>query len=644
MKGIQNIIKQKDLKTKKTRILLIDILIFASMIIFIQCQKPGPQEEKTFAVTSVKFGELGWGKNNLTVKARNLSRGSRKLILTINTRYLNGGRWLPNQNSIEFNFKPMEEKEVSRYFYIRPDHGTLEIRLLIQSQSEAKLQETILYKKHQFEFEAPNDRIHQLEFPYPEKIGLEKEAYPAFKFSANKHFIFYYLPNSEEEKNINNILADWEKSLSHLKKEFKANIPEKIIVFLLPDSSSSMMTLLHPGGRLISNNTMIITDGKDYDSKQNLRSFFSVSSLLANRASDFWATIGGRGDDGLNYRPLRLKVVLCLYEGLNIDDIAERLELPKSQIREVIDELEEITIVKREEEKYKPNILIITKEEFQHLITKVDTNALAVAQLIETNWKQVKRTYDQLSFANIFPIKRTGFHLIGSLLLESGMLDLFFKDRTLVSPYPLRPRKNDPEASTRRRFYCVLIEGREFFKRIYGLSDRGYIDRPKVITYGRYADNLPRRMFDRNLRILIELSGGKDKFISDFLPEYRNKLNNNKYTSSTSSIDSLLDDFPYRIPAYNHEDMIKVKQLISDLGAEILDYFKNNRKDLESVFQSLKGKEFSSFSEFFYFYYHFVFCQTTNYLAERGLFSIPEYTFDYWMQEGPIFNLENLSE
>ena len=627
---------------KKMRILLIHALVFGNISIMMQCQKSGPQEEQSFVVKDINFGEMGWGKNDLRVKARNLSRESRQLIITINTSYLNGGRWMPNQNSIEFDFKPMEEKEVTRYFYIRPDHGSLEIRLLIQSQSETKLRETVLFKEQQLEFKVPNDKIHQLEYPYPEKIGFERAVYPAFEYIANDHFIFYYFPDSEEEKNINHILAAWEKAFSELKTEFKASIPDPIIVFLLPDSSSSMMTLLHPGGRLISHNTLILTDGKDHDAKQNLRSFFRASYLLANKTSDFRATIGGRGDDGLNFRPLRLKVVLCLYEGLNIDDMVERLALPESQIREAIDELENISLVKRENEKYRPDFLIITKEELQQIITKVDTSALAIAQLIENNWAQVKRIYDQLSFADIFPLERTGFHLIGSLLLESGMINLFFKDRTLMSPYPHRPRKNDPEASSRRRFYCVLLGGREYFKRLYGLNALGHIDKPRIITYGQYAGNLPRSSFVRNLRRLIELSGGRDQFVTDFLPEYHKKLNNDKYVSSISSIDSLLKDFPYRIPVYNHADMIKVNQLRSDLGTEILDYFKDNGKDIESIFRSLKGNAFSSFSEFFYFYYHFIFAQTTNILTGRGLFSLPEYRFDCWMQEDPLINLLDL--
>lgn len=70
---------------KKIRILLILALVVTNMIIFMQCLTARWQDAKTFAVTSLDFGEVGWGKNVLTLKAKNMSRGSRKLIITINT-------------------------------------------------------------------------------------------------------------------------------------------------------------------------------------------------------------------------------------------------------------------------------------------------------------------------------------------------------------------------------------------------------------------------------------------------------------------------------------------------------------------------------------------------------------------------------
>ncbi|MFC2128809.1 hypothetical protein ACFLRR_02920 [Bacteroidota bacterium] len=621
------------------RTLFVFAVLVVLSIIFIKCQESNIQDKKTFEVQSVNFGELGWGKNSLTIKARNLVMEARKLYITINTCYLNGDRLSPLQTTISFDFDPKEEKEISRYFYIRPDHGTLEISLEIKSESKTKLRETIHFKKYIAEFEAPNSKINQLEFPYPEKIGFERAVFPAFNFSTSEHFIFYYLPYSEVEKNMNNILSDWEKNFNELQTKFNTNITEKIKVFILPDSISSMMTLLHPGGRLISKNTIILTNGMNYDSKKELSALFNISSLIAYRNSDFWAITGGYGSDGMNYRPERLKVVLGLYEGLTINEIIDRMDMSENQVLEAIHELENNSIIKKENGKYKPDFLILTKKELQSLLPKIDIDAKVLAGLIEKKWSKVKRTYKQLSFADIFPIERTGFNLIGSIFLESGMIDMFFKDQTLMSPYPKRPIKDDSTTFNKSRFYCFLMEGREFPKQLYGLNGVGGIDKPKFITYGKYAINLPRSNFDRNLRILLRICGNKDKFVNDFLPEYQNKIRNNKDTISVTLMDSLIKDFPYRIPKYTNSDMIKVNQFVSDLGSDVLEYFKKNKNDLESIFRSFKGNEFTSFSEFFYFYYHFVFASATNYAADRGLFKIPEYTFDYWMQDDPIRNL-----
>ena len=90
-------------KMGKTSLLLICGVIFASMTLSVHCQKSDRQEEKTFVISGVDFHDIGWGKNNLTLKAKNLRREPRKLIITINSSYLNGGRWAPNQNSVEFD-------------------------------------------------------------------------------------------------------------------------------------------------------------------------------------------------------------------------------------------------------------------------------------------------------------------------------------------------------------------------------------------------------------------------------------------------------------------------------------------------------------------------------------------------------------
>ena len=85
----------------------------------------------------------------------------------------------------------------------------------------------------------------------------------------------------EEEKNIETILSLWEKSFNDLDREANA---EKITVFLFPDSRSSKSTLFHPGGQIISRNTIILTDGMDYDPKKILRSYCSKKKINSLQA------------------------------------------------------------------------------------------------------------------------------------------------------------------------------------------------------------------------------------------------------------------------------------------------------------------------------------------------------------------------
>jgi hypothetical protein len=589
--------------------------------------------DERFTIKAVDFGEIGWGKNKVRIKAKNLTNEMQQLLVRINASYLDSGRFYPIEDGLEFDFEPLQEKEISRDFYVIPDHGTLEIRCFVASRSKTGLYETVFFNKYRSKFDAPNHRIHML--------GFGKAEYPAFEIGKSEHFVFYYFPQNNQAGAISNVIQRWEKSFNDLRGEVNGKSPGRILLFLLPDVSSANRIMQFEGRRLLYHNTIILITDKGYDPKPDLEAFFLEFPLLANRMDDFYLGTGGYGYDGISGHEIRFKVLLCLYQGLSPKAIAERLDFPESEITKAADELVNISNARKQEGIYKPDILILTRAEARRIQAKADQSARNLAGLIERDREKVEAAYRQLSFSDIFSFKEIGFHLIGSLVLEEGMIDFFFRDRTLLPPYPHRPIKDDPEGA-KLRYYCWMIEGREIEEEFYGFNDPGYLDKPQIVNYGRYFINLPRSYFNRTVEKLIEVTGGKEKFVKDFFPEYQKKLRNRRYRSSVPEIDRALKEFSYRLPVYTEKDISVVQSLISELGPKILDYFKNIRSDLEQTFKEFEGSQFSSFREFFYTYYHLVFARATNNLAERGFFFLPKYRFESWMQEKPILDVMNL--
>jgi len=601
---------------------------------------------KSFTVEKVILEDLSWGKNKLTVRAQNLKNKPQKLLVVVNTCYPHSERYWPVQGPSSFTFNGKEKKDVDLDFYVMPDHGLVEARIFIYSETEMSLRDELFRAKYCTRFLCPNRKVHEIGDLLAKWMKIESPPLPSFNFITSEHFVFYFFPETLDNAQIEKALDEWEDAYKQIRDEIGVDVNMKIIVFLLPNNKSSLAIFGQKDGPLIYGNTIVRNRESVTEVKSDLGKLFQLrfSPLLVSKAYDFHSMTGGWGSNEVEWHELRKKVVLSLFEGFSHTDIARELDIPIDQVKKAIQDLKKASLVKEQGGKDCPNFLIVKEDETKPIVSDAKATGTKIGKIIEEQWCTIENLYKELSFSDIFSLGETAFHLIGSLLLEVGMINVFFKDRSVLLPYPRRPSTlQGNDEGSRFRYYFWMVEGSRELQLKYGQRVRDIV-KPQICTFGEYHFNVSRNYFDSSIEKVIKELGGKQKFSTDFLLDYIEWLRDPCHKSKIPMVNRILEDFPWRMPVYNEKDIQIVKTLIDKISPYILNHFKRDKARLNGIFETLKGSKYSEFSEFFYMYYHLVFGEAIDFLARHGWLQIPETKYDYWIQEDRILSIDELPE
>jgi len=227
----------------------------------------------------------------------------------------------------------------------------------------------------------------------------------------------------------------------------------------------------------------------------------------------------------------------------------------------------------------RPTIFIASDNDGEALFEQSTPIALEIVRAIEDELFSIKKQYHKTILSKSQNFKSMAFFILSNVLLDNWQINAvereFLKTKT-------RPERHQ------NHYYYAIMEDASAPKEAFGIYGNQYRKLNDSTTLSIYGNN-------RNLA-------------------------NAKLKSDSKFLEYLLESVP-RLNANDQQEMGEMAALFRPTLLEILE---KHRNYISHVYQTSGYSEDISFEEFFIWWYHFIYTQTTNMLAERGSLILPE--------------------
>lgn len=228
--------------------------------------------------------------------------------------------------------------------------------------------------------------------------------------------------------------------------------------------------------------------------------------------------------------------------------------------------------------KLRPTIFIANDTQGKALFEYSLPMALEIANSIEYQLPLVKVKYQQMALADKHDFESMSFLILSNVLLDNWQINDV--ERNFLKA-PQRPERHG------KYYYYSILENAGHPKEAFGIYGNQYRSVNDTLTIAVYGNN--RNHVSKQLRA--------DEFVEKIL--------------QTAPIISEADN--------NH--LVSMAAMYQPLLLSILEKHKGHSK---YVYRTMGYAEEISFEEFFIWWYHFIYTNATNILAEKGLLKIPE--------------------
>jgi len=226
---------------------------------------------------------------------------------------------------------------------------------------------------------------------------------------------------------------------------------------------------------------------------------------------------------------------------------------------------------------YKPTVFIADAKDGELLYKYAKPISKDITKSIIQNLPKIKSEFEKTDIAKTQNFKTWSFLILSNVLLDSWQIDNVEKYFLKQETRPLRNGKN---------YYYEIAENTN----------------DKIESFGIYGNQYQEI--------------GENKYISI----YGNNRNDFNETSSKNIVS-----------AKDNEIFTKISQ---SFLPDLLKVLEGKRNYAEKIYSKLGYKNEITFEEFFIWWYHFIYTQTTNELQKKGIIDIPESgNFDYMITE-----------
>jgi hypothetical protein len=230
--------------------------------------------DAVFGVSEIDLGDQSWGQNLLSVKVKNVTDYEQPFWLHIGGRYRSTGhaRGFGMGMAEPIVLEAREERVVEHPYWIPPQLGELSYAVkcvLPIGSSPPWEQSPFLKRTYTVTYKTPNHRCNELtplpqfmKYDWAEKYRDGAKIAP-FEVVSTEHFVFYVLPDSPAERDIEAIQSRREQSMKEICVFLGVRFDKQINFFLFPDAPSKRWCMSHQGDGLAFDTTIAEIYNKD---------------------------------------------------------------------------------------------------------------------------------------------------------------------------------------------------------------------------------------------------------------------------------------------------------------------------------------------------------------------------------------------
>ena len=312
-----------------------------------------------------------------------------------------------------------------------------------------------------------------------------------------------------------------------------------------------------------------------------------------------YPSMAGSGNPWEYWSAHRRKILEKIHEGLTTEEIAQVFNQSTDQILSELEPLLTANLIKLGIEGFTPAFFMVDHRETVKVYEHAEITGHKLVETLMPLWGLLEAGYRELSPSKQYPFSEQSFMLVGSRILDIGILTALTRDRTLLTEAPMRPSPDRPDA----QYYFWMIEGEPKHLGKYGQNDTSlpWMDW-HLLTFGKNMidnkNNAAREEFEEESRELIE----------------SNSIENPQTLAEALNT-----------PFLNKEESKQWATLSKDTSEKLLTTLKENKEEFHKLLNGLKASKYTSnsFGEFFCWYYHLVFASAIDTLIEKKLITPP---------------------
>jgi len=271
------------------------------------------------------------------------------------------------------------------------------------------------------------------------------------------------------------------------------------------------------------------------------------------------------------------RFLIALHKNFTVKDFQNYTKFDDEKIASIISLLESKNWLHKINNEYKPTVFIADAKDGELLYKYAKPISKDITKSIIQNLPKIKSEFEKTDIAKTQNFKTWSFLILSNVLLDSWQIDNVEKYFLKQETRPLRNGKN---------YYYEIAENTN----------------DKIESFGIYGNQYQEI--------------GENKYISI----YGNNRNDFNETSSKNIVS-----------AKDNEIFTKISQ---SFLPDLLKVLEGKRNYAEKIYSKLGYKNEITFEEFFIWWYHFIYTQTTNELQKKGIIDIPESgNFDYMITE-----------
>lgn len=319
--------------------------------------------------------------------------------------------------------------------------------------------------------------------------------------------------------------------------------------------------------------------------------------------SNIILSMAGSGNPWDHFQPSSKLTLRALHDGFSLTEIQELLHVSEEELLGKINRLIDASLVKRENGAYRPTFLIVDKEETKKTFHHSKRMGRMISDELTRNLGRLNREFSGLEISKAYSIDDLSLVLIGSKILDIGLLEALAKDRVLLRPAPKRPSPERPDA----QYYFFMIDGKQEHLGKYGEDS---IDLPwekwTFVTFGQNIiddkKNIPREQ----------------------LEERCNEALKRKESENPEDLAEVLN-----VPLLSIEDSLAWKKTAMAVADRILIKVKERQRALTQFYGDLSASRYvsNSLGEFVCWYIHIAYAWAIDFLVEEGIISMPDEKF-----------------